>query len=121
MQVSTGDKHKQRLLRQIDRIDGLKQYPRFSPEWRKWHRDTEVAIEHAFAHDTRHAKDFTDITYHLGMYSSSTTDSQEDEGFWRGMERAKQILMSMVDELDEYSDEDESTAGQATPLARHRN
>ena len=43
-----------KLQQQINEIEELKNKPNFSPEYKKWHRDTEVAIENIFGQGTRH-------------------------------------------------------------------
>jgi len=59
-----------RLQGQVDLIDSMKQQKRFSPEFRKWHRDTEIVVERIFGKDTRHGKDFTRVHYNLGAFNS---------------------------------------------------
>jgi len=95
----------ERLKRQIARIADVGQQPQFSSEFKKWHRDTEVVIEKIFGGETRHLKDFRDISYTLGAFSSSTPDSEFQKRFLKGLEDARLILTSMVEELEQYSDE----------------
>ncbi len=53
----------QKLQRQRDLIDDLKVKPRFSQDFKKWRRDTEIAIEKIFGLDTRQIEDFKNIGY----------------------------------------------------------
>ena len=78
-----------KLKRQADQVIGLRSQPRFSPAFKKWYRDTEIAIENIFGAGTRHPKDFNDISYNLGAFTSSTPDSAFDERFIKGLENAK--------------------------------
>lgn len=93
----------------IGRLEGLKDRAsqltglrRGSQEFKKWHRDTEVAIERIFGEGTRHSKDFTDISYSLSVFTSGTPDSAFDNAYRRGVETAISILESLIDEVKEY-------------------
>ncbi len=59
----------EKLERQIQLIDGLQssQYTGDSrpAAFKKWQRDTQVAISNIFGEASQHNKDFTDITYTL--------------------------------------------------------
>lgn len=93
---------KQKLERQIGEIELVAREPRFSPAFKKWRRDTEVAIEKIFGADTRHLKDFSGISYSLSAMSTKTPQSRFDERFREGLANAHSILRSLVDEVDEY-------------------
>ena len=90
------------LQRQIDLIKTIKQKKRFSPDYKKWRRDTEVAIERIFGKNGRHLSDFTKIRYNLGSYSSRTPESKFQEKFTNGLDNAGEILKSMIDEITEW-------------------
>lgn len=90
------------LQRQIGLIVSVKCKQSFSPEYKKWRRDTEIAIERIFGKDGRHLSDFTKIRYNLGMYSASTPDSDFQEAYCKGLGNAGEILKSMIDEINEY-------------------
>lgn len=100
----------------IERLEILKEragqlagLPRGSQDFKKWHRDTEVAIERIFGEGTRHSKDFTDIRYSLMMFSSGTPDSAFDDAYRGGVRNAISVLESLIDEVKEYwEDEPES-------------
>ena len=96
------------LERQRDRGAELRSLRRGTPEFKKWHRDTEVAIERIFGVESRHTKDFSGIRYSLGAFSSSTPDSRFQEAYVRGIDNATQILQSMIDEISEYEDDTQS-------------
>lgn len=90
------------LQRQIALIETIKRKRRLSPDYKKWRRDTEVAIEHIFGKDGRHLSDFTKIRYNLGAFSSSTPDYKFQEVFRNGLDNAGEILKSMIDEITEW-------------------
>ena len=72
------DKAIQRLQRALDAIEDLKQSKRrsSSPEFKKWHRNTEIAIANTFGEDSSHVRDFTTIRYVSLMVSPSIPDSE---------------------------------------------
>ena len=61
------DKAIQRLQRALDAIEDLKQSKRrsSSPEFKKWHRDTKIAIARTFGEDSSQMKDLAGISYLL--------------------------------------------------------
>lgn len=105
-----------RLQRQIDQIALVRPKPRFSADFKKWHRDTEVAIENIFGNSTRHLKDFNDISYHLSAFSGSTPDSKFQERFLKGLDDAEQIVASMIEEINEYWDQTTDISAQRNKL-----
>src|SRR5208283_2741255 len=90
------------LKRRIEEINSVRTKPRFSPEMKKWHRDTQIAIENIFGSTTRHLNDFNAISYRPGILSSSTMDSTLQERYLKGLDDAEHILSSMIDEIEEY-------------------
>ena len=87
-----------------------------TPEFIKWHRDTEVAIEKIFGAQSRNLTDFRNVKYHLSFYTESTTDAEITGGFNRGLERAAAVLDSMLREIEEYSFDDDATADEPDRL-----
>lgn len=102
-----GDKSKAiaRLHRALAAIPDLKRKPSGNPDFTKWHRNTEVAVANTFGPDTRHVKDFTDISYTLHAWSTGTPDSAWEEAYRSGLTRAESVLQSMVEEVEEYWDD----------------
>ena len=77
---------------------------RFSPEFKKWHRDTEIAIQKIFGDDTRHIKDFQSVHYAVQAFSEGIPDAVYQKHYNEGLENAKGILSSFIDEINEYWD-----------------
>ena len=98
----------QRLQRAQSKISELEQLPSSSPEFTKWQRNTEVAIVKTFGNDTRHFPDFTNINYSLSVVSTSTTDAEFEEAYRRGLGRARSVLESMLEEIEEYWEDEET-------------
>lgn len=94
-----------KLQRQIDQIVPIRSKPRFSAEFKKWHRDTVVAIQNIFGDGTRHLKDFNDISYSLTAFTGSTPDHTFQARFLKGLDDASQIISSMIEEIAEYWDQ----------------
>jgi len=91
-----------KLQRQLDQIEDLMRKPSSSPEFTKWHRDTEVAIERIFGQETRHLADFNDISYNLMVFSPDTPDYHFEQAYRDGLELARSVLHSFIDEVREY-------------------
>ena len=85
--------------------------PSGSQEFKKWHRDTEVALERIFGKDTRHLKDFNDIHYSLMVFSSDTPDYEFERAYQDGVRTAIAILDSFIDEINEYWEEGKEGGG----------
>jgi len=90
------------IERQIERINEIRNKDSGSPEFAKWHRDTEVAIENIFVDSSRHKDDFNNIGYSVMVWSDSTPESAFEKAFQRGLDEATSILNSFIDEINEY-------------------
>ena len=95
-----------KLQKQIDDIEPLKRKERFSPDFKKWYRDTEIVIEKIFGKGTRHGTDFTGIRYSMMAYSTSTPDSAFTRAFIEGLDDARSVLESLIREVNEYWEDD---------------
>ncbi len=94
------------IERQRQAIPRLKQYESGSPEFTKWHRDTEIALERIFSVGSRNIEDFKDIGYHMSVWTSSTPDSAFHQAYVRGLNQADAVLMSMIDEIKDYTNDE---------------
>ncbi len=97
------------IERQMALIPSLKQTESYSDSFKKWMRDTEVALERIFGCESRHKTDFSDISYSLSMCTSSTPDSAFEEAYRRGLDEANSIPSSMIDEIKEYGFDEDHT------------
>lgn len=98
---------KNKLEALLARAKPLVSSPSGSQEFRKWYRDTEIAIERIFGEQTRHSKDFTDVEYSLTFYTNSTPESKFTEAYRQGVCTAISIIESFIDEVEEYWSENE--------------
>ena len=92
----------ERLEKLKQRANQLAELRRGSQEFKKWYRDTEIAIERIFGNGTRHSKDFTNIRYSLIMFSSSTSDAAFDNAYRKGIRTAVSVFDSLIDEVKDY-------------------
>lgn len=95
-----------RIQRAVDAIPALMSMPRFSQEFTKWHRNTRIAIEYTFGENSQHVGTFKRIRYSLGMVSYYTTEYELQEAYVEGLKRANAILESMIEEIEEYWQDD---------------
>ena len=100
------ERARERLRRALDAIPALKQLQRNSPEFKKWRRDTEVAIRNTFVESSSQVKEFTDIHYVSAFGVGSTAKSEFQRIYLRGLETAEAVLRSMIDEVEEYWEEE---------------
>lgn len=77
------------------------------PEFKKWRRDTQIVIERIFGKETRNLKDFDDIRYGLGVWTSSTPKSDFHAAYQGGLKNAVAVLDSMIDEIRTFGFEGE--------------
>jgi hypothetical protein len=78
-----------------------------SPEFIKWQRDTEVAIQKIFTENSRHTTDFKNIDYHLKY--TTTFDGIADaalKSYYKGLDSANSVLNSFIDEINNYWNDD---------------
>ena len=95
----------ERLQKVLDEIPELKQLDRNSPEFKKWQRNTKVAITQTFGNDSQHITDFDNISF--SAFSSS--DSVLQKAYVDGLESAAPVLASMIEEINEYWEDETQT------------
>ena len=98
---------KERLQRALDAIPDLKQLRSDSADFEKWRRDTKVAIANTFEESPSKSKDFDDIRYFpFALVAGATSDSAFQIRYVRGLESAAAVLKSMIEEVEEYWEDD---------------
>lgn len=98
----TEAKNKLELLK--ERAEPLLKVLPGSQDFKKWHRDTEVAIERIFGKGNRHIQDFGNIRYNL-MFGANKTAHQT--AYRNGVSSAITLINSFLDEIEEYWDDEE--------------
>lgn len=99
------EKATEKIAALIERIDELQKIERGGAQFKKWIRDTQVALEHIFGRESRHITDFNHIRYSLNSFSSSTPEHKFQQRYVEGLENAKHVLVSMIEEIQEYWEE----------------
>ena len=107
----TKAKAMERLRKALNGIPELKGLPRRSPAFERWRRSAEVAVANAFGDKPNHVADFKNISYSLIVVGTGTPDSEFQAAYVRGLDSAASTLESMLDEIEEYWEEDEQPSG----------
>ena len=105
----------ERLRKVLDAIPELKNLRErdVSPGFEKWRRDTQVAITNTFGKDSRHIGDFNGIDYirpFMVTDFSNPSDSEDQADYVKGLQSAASVLESMLNEIEEYWEEDEQSS-----------
>ena len=105
----------ERLRRALEAIPELKQLGFDAPRFKKWLRDTETAINHTFVEDFTHIEDFKKVDY-LGAARFVLVDSDREnqEAYLSGLDDATAVLESMIDEVEEYWDDESPRSGSSS-------
>ncbi len=106
-----------RIQRAVDAIPALMSMPRFSQEFTKWHRNTRIAIAHTFGEDSQHIRTFDSIEYRPGIVINGIPNQPFQEAYLGGLGYANAILESMIEEIEEYCQDDvqpQTVNGQAS-------
>ena len=99
-----------RLRKVLDKVPELKMLRRQSPEFNKWRRNALVAIANTFGSESSHIGDFKSIHYSLMAFTSGTPESRFEAAYRQGLDSAASVLESMIDEIEEYWEEDEESS-----------
>ncbi len=97
-----------RISRALAQIPELQQLNTDAEDFKKWRRNTRIAISHTFGDKSQHVKEFTEIRF-FPHYMFSDDGSDEVEAYRYGMVQAKVLLESMLDEIEDYWDDDTSS------------
>ena len=97
----------ERLQKVLNEIPALVKLERGSNEFKKWHRDTRVAIENTFVNEPSKIKDFSKIRYSPWAITSGTPDHEFQRAYVRGLGTAGAMLESMIEEVEEYWDDED--------------
>ena len=99
----------ERLRRALDAIPKLKNLRRNSSEFKKWRRNTEVAIIKTFGSDSSHISTFKNIRFSPGALFAGMSNSAFQKAYARGLESVAPILESMIEEIEEYWEDGNQT------------
>ena len=97
----------ERLHEILVEILALRHLRKDSPEFTKWHRNAEICIANTFGEKSRNVDDFSRISYSprtaFSLSDSKTTiHNAFHHAYTRGLDSAKAILESMIEEIEKY-------------------
>lgn len=101
-----------RLNRQIAEIKKVKATARFGYTFKKWQRDTRVALLNIFLGDKGPAQEFDEISYSLPAFTDVTPESAHDSAYQRDLEQAEALLESCIRQIEEYWPDDNAIRSQ---------
>lgn len=107
----------QKLDALVSRIPSLENQKSFSEDFKKWQHDARALLKHAFPTDNEYVKEFDDISYSLGFFSSGTPDISFEEAFRRGLGSARAMLESRIDEIAQFWPEPDVRTKSDNPIA----
>ena len=110
----------ERLKKVLEAIPELKSLRRGSPDFEKWHRKVKIAIVNIFGEESRHINDFQKLSFRLSIVTSKTPDSRFQAAYLRGLESARVLLESMIEEIEEYWEEEAQTPTLSSGRERER-
>ena len=92
----------QKIDEKIERISLLRGGSRFSPEYKKWHRESRVLLERVFGVDSYQVSDFKAVQFVFRGGHNIGDDRPFERKYRSGLEDAAAILMSIKEEIMEY-------------------
>jgi hypothetical protein len=87
------------LQKQIQQIDSLKNKPRFGSAFIAWKYLTSRILMNSWGSKSPHVKKFKSIRYTLSTFSDSIPESEFTNAFQSGLESAKILLKSFLNEI----------------------
>lgn len=86
----------------IAKVEELSNLRHDSPEFSKWKRATELALRNIFGEKAKNVDEFSSLSYSPMIISMGGGDGQFQRPYLSGLQSAKALLESMVEEIDEY-------------------
>lgn len=102
----------QRLERARTELSSLNAVDASSALFKKWRRDTEIAIERIFGSGTRHVPDFCSVRYTPSSYNMSNPEPAFEKAFRDGIQNVDALIQSMIQEIKEYWQDEEQVLPQ---------
>lgn len=88
------------LLEKIQsRIYNVSYQKPFSPEFIEWQNQAEMILKNIFPNDPNYVEKFMNIKYGLFVYSTSTTQDEENKAFRDGLNNAKALITSYIETI----------------------
>lgn len=97
--------------KKIELLEGIKNKinnfyfkERFSPEFNAWMGQTEIILGKIFHNEPKYIENFKNINYSLMVYTMSTPESECDKAFREGLDEAKELINSYIENLFMFED-----------------
>ena len=107
--MPTKSEAKERIVRALKPIPELVGMNSDAPDFQKWRRSTEIMISNTFPSGSRHAGEFGEIRYRPNFVSFDPRQHAANAArvYREGLVRAKTLLESFLDEIEEYGVDDQ--------------
>src|SRR5690349_10328868 len=86
----------------VARIPALLQQEFPSEAFEKWRRDARAVLKYVFKMEPSYEQEFNEISYALPVFTSDTPSSAFEEAFHNGLQSARAMLLSRIDEIREF-------------------
>lgn len=85
-------------------IDSINPHELFSEQFKNWRKESEIVLDNIFGNDSRQLKDFVKIKYQpsISFLTNSNHDQTHVAYYKKGLDEAKNILESFINEIEEY-------------------
>ena len=93
-----------RIRRALDEIPTLKEVKSRPPEFQKWQRNTQTALQYTFGNGSSQVEEFADVRYSPIVWDA---DTSVEPYYQSGLDSAGALLESMIEEIQEYWTDDE--------------
>lgn len=93
-------KKKIELLEGIkNKINNFYTKERFSSEFNAWRGQSEIILDKVFPNEPKYIKNFKNINYTLFAFSTGTPESEFDKAFMDGLNKAKALIDSYIENI----------------------
>jgi predicted nucleotide-binding protein len=100
--ILTKEQALQKLNALVSRIPQLEEKKAFSEEFKKWEHDVRTILKHVFPNEREYVKEFNEISYSLSVWTGTTPNHVFHEAFRSGLGSARAMLLSRVDEIEQF-------------------
>ena len=102
----------ERIQKALEAVPELEPKPYNSHDFKKWHRDTRLAIEHTFIENPNSVDEFSQISFLVrALFARGTNEEyirrRNQEAYVKGLRSASALLESMIDEIKNYWGDDD--------------
>ena len=85
----------------LDKINWIRARGRGTPDFLDWKAAVDETLRRCFGEESRHLADFARVRYTPATHSAFLDDNAQEVAFQRGLERARAILESAIQDAEE--------------------